>query len=71
MSVILLMIPISLLLSLGFLVAFIWSAKKGQFDHIDLEGHRILNEENRQVSQLNNSKIKNRKEKHGTTDETN
>ena len=42
MSVILLMIPISLLLSLGFVGAFIWSTRQGQFDHIDLEAHRLL-----------------------------
>jgi cbb3-type cytochrome oxidase maturation protein len=46
MSVILLMIPISLLLSSGFIAAFIWSTKRGQFDHIDLEGYRILNDDN-------------------------
>lgn len=45
MSVIFLMIPISLILSIGFLVAFVWSTRKGQFDHIDLESHKILNEE--------------------------
>jgi cbb3-type cytochrome oxidase maturation protein len=44
MSVIFLMIPISLLLSLGFVAAFIWSTKKGQFDHIDLESQKILND---------------------------
>lgn len=44
MSVVLLMIPISLLLSLGFVGAFIWSTKKGQFDHIDLEAYRLLND---------------------------
>jgi cbb3-type cytochrome oxidase maturation protein len=46
MNIILLMIPISLLLSLGFLGAFFWSTKKGQFNHIDLESQKILNEEN-------------------------
>lgn len=45
MNVILLMIPISLLLSLGFVAAFIWSTKKGQFDHIDLEAYRLLDDD--------------------------
>jgi len=45
MNVIFLMIPISLFLSLGFIATFIWLVKKGQFDHIDLESYRILNDD--------------------------
>ena len=45
MNVILLMIPISLLLSFGFILAFIWSTLKGQWDHIDLESQKILTDE--------------------------
>jgi len=47
MNIILLMIPISLLLSFGFIAAFVWSAKAGQFDHIDLESQKILNDDNK------------------------
>lgn len=64
MNVILLMIPISLVLSLGFVLAFIWSAKKGQFDHIDLEAHRILDEDD-----LNKNKTQvTRKDSHDKRD---
>ena len=42
MTVILLMIPISLLLSLGFMAAFLWAQRNGQYDSIDLEAYKIL-----------------------------
>ncbi|MCX7675635.1 MAG: cbb3-type cytochrome oxidase assembly protein CcoS [Bdellovibrionaceae bacterium] len=42
MTVILLMIPISLLLSLGFMAAFLWANRNGQYESIDLEAYKIL-----------------------------
>ncbi|GEM_PF-835919 len=60
MGVILLTIPISLILTGGFIWAFFWAAKKGQFDHIDLEAHRILNDGPRSVkpeTNLENNKV--------------
>ncbi|MCS6838792.1 MAG: cbb3-type cytochrome oxidase assembly protein CcoS [Bdellovibrionaceae bacterium] len=45
MDVILLMIPISLLLSLGFVIAFIWAHRKKQFEGIDLEAMKILSDD--------------------------
>ena len=44
MNVLLLMIPISLLLGAGFLCAFIWSVKAGQFEDTETPAHRILDE---------------------------
>lgn len=45
MSILYLMIPISLVLGLSFLAAFIWSVSNGQLDDVDTPSHRILNDE--------------------------
>lgn len=45
MNVIVLMIPMALILGAGFVGAFIWAAKKGQFDDLETPAHRILAEE--------------------------
>jgi cbb3-type cytochrome oxidase maturation protein len=45
MSVILILLSASLLIATGFLVAFIWSAKTGQFDDSFTPSIRILFEE--------------------------
>jgi len=42
MSVLILLIAISILIAGGFLVAFIWSVKKGQFDDDYTPSIRIL-----------------------------
>lgn len=44
MTVLLLMIPISLLLGAGFIGAFIWSVNNGQLDDTETPAHRILEE---------------------------
>ena len=46
MNVLFLMIPISLLLSGGFLAAFIWSINNGQIDDTETPAHRILENDN-------------------------
>jgi cbb3-type cytochrome oxidase maturation protein len=45
MSVILILLSASLLIATGFLVAFLWSAKSGQFDDSYTPAIRILFEE--------------------------
>lgn len=45
MSAIYLMLPIALLLGLGFLVAFVRAAFQGQYDDLDTPAHRILLED--------------------------
>ncbi len=45
MNVILLMIPITFLLSGGFLVAYVWAIKNGQFDDTVTPALRILEDE--------------------------
>jgi len=42
MSVLILLIIVSLLVAVGFLVAFIWSVKKGQYDDDYTPSVRIL-----------------------------
>ncbi|HRH65106.1 MAG TPA: cbb3-type cytochrome oxidase assembly protein CcoS [Bacteroidia bacterium] len=54
MSVIFLLIIFSLLLAIGFLIAFIWSVKDGQYDDDYTPSVRILFD-NDQPQQANNS----------------
>jgi cbb3-type cytochrome oxidase maturation protein len=42
MTVLYLMVPIALLLGLGFLSAFLVQGASGQFDDLDTPSHRIL-----------------------------
>lgn len=42
MSVLYFMIPVSLLLGLGFVLAFVWSVNDGQMDDTETPAHRIL-----------------------------
>ena len=42
MDVIFFMIGVSLLMAMGFLVAFLWSMSKGQNDDLDTPAMRIL-----------------------------
>jgi cbb3-type cytochrome oxidase maturation protein len=43
MEVLTILIPVSLLLGLGGLVAFVWSLRKGMYDDPDGDSQRILN----------------------------
>lgn len=42
MNILILMIPMALALGLGFTAAFLWAAKRGQFDDVETPAHRIL-----------------------------
>lgn len=42
MSVIIILLSASILIAAGFLVAFLWSVKDGQFDDIESPAERIL-----------------------------
>ncbi len=50
MNVLILMIPISFFLSIGFLAIFYWATNDGQFDDLETPSHRIFELDN------NNSK---------------
>jgi cbb3-type cytochrome oxidase maturation protein len=42
MEIVILMIPIALLLGLGFLGAFLWANRNGQFDDLVGPSHRMV-----------------------------
>ncbi|MBT4792793.1 MAG: cbb3-type cytochrome oxidase assembly protein CcoS [Halobacteriovoraceae bacterium] len=42
MSVLIIMLPFALLISIGFVLAFIYAVKKGQFDDLDTPAYRVL-----------------------------
>lgn len=45
MNILLLMIPITLLLSTLFIIAFIWVVNAGQYDDIKTPAYRILDDD--------------------------
>jgi len=45
MDVLIILIPIALLLGFGWLVAFLWSVKSGQYEDMEGPAQRILFEE--------------------------
>ncbi|MBI1222229.1 MAG: cbb3-type cytochrome oxidase assembly protein CcoS [Bacteroidetes bacterium] len=45
MSIILLLIGCSLLIAIGFLIAFIWSVRSGQVEDTSTPAYRILDED--------------------------
>ena len=47
MTVLALLIPVSLVLGLGGLVAFVWTLRAGQYDDLEGARHRILLDEAR------------------------
>ena len=42
MNVVYFLLPIALLLGFGFLMAFLWATKKGQFDDLETPAHKML-----------------------------
>lgn len=47
MNILILMIPIALLLGLGFVMAFAWAIENGQYEDTETPAHRILENENK------------------------
>lgn len=52
MSIIILLLIVSILIAGGFLIAFIWSVKDGQFDDDYSPARRILFEEKKKINKL-------------------
>ncbi len=50
MTIILLLIPIVLMLGLLGVVAFIWSVKSGQYNDLDADRYRILEDHDKPLS---------------------
>lgn len=46
MNILILMIPIALLLALGFVLSFAWAVENGQFEDMETPAHRILENDN-------------------------
>lgn len=44
MSILMMMVPIALFLSLAFMAAFVWATKAGQWDDLDLTPRKILDQ---------------------------
>jgi len=44
MSVVIILMICSICVAGGFLVAYLWSAKRGQFDDLEASGFRILHD---------------------------
>jgi cbb3-type cytochrome oxidase maturation protein len=44
MSVVILLMICSICVAGGFLVAYLWSVKKGQFDDLEASGFRVLHD---------------------------
>jgi cbb3-type cytochrome oxidase maturation protein len=45
MDILYLLVPMSVLLALGILLVFAWALRSGQFDDVDAEGQRILDDD--------------------------
>lgn len=60
MEIIIVLIPLAILLGSFFLVSFIWSARRGQYDDLQTPGQRMLLDD-KKISQLNSTEIKERK----------
>lgn len=54
MGILWILIPLALLLGLGFLVLFVWSAKSGQYDDLETPAHQILFSERTSRHESNN-----------------
>lgn len=45
MQVLIIFVPMAITVSLGFLLAFLWASRGGQFEDLDTPSHRILYED--------------------------
>ncbi len=51
MNVLYIIVPIGVLMALGFVGAFIWAANKGQYDDLDTPSLRMLTDEHTKEGQ--------------------
>lgn len=57
MSVVLILMACSILVAAGFLSAYLWSVKNGQYNDIEGDGLRILNDSEISNKQTNNKEL--------------
>ena len=50
MEAVFFLIPLSLILVFGALVVFVWSVRNGQYDDLDKEAWRILEDEETEIN---------------------
>ena len=48
MNLVYVLLPSAILLSVGFLIAFIWNVKSSQYDDLETPAHRILLDDNQE-----------------------
>jgi cbb3-type cytochrome oxidase maturation protein len=60
MEVIVVLLPLALILGAFFIFAFIWSAKKGQYDDLETPRFRMLLDD-KKISSHNSTSIKDEK----------
>lgn len=58
MSVLIFMIPMALLMGLGFVVAFLWSAKNDQFEDLETPAMRMLDDGRMDSNFISNNNFK-------------
>lgn len=56
MNVVYLMAPLAALLSFGFIAAFIWATRSGQWDDLDLTPRRLMQDSTAQEVHDENTK---------------
>ncbi len=47
MTIVYFLVPAALLLGFGFVVAFVWNVRRGQYDDLETPAHRILMDDER------------------------
>ena len=45
MSVVYIVLPVAIVLAIGFVAAFIWATRSGQYDDMDSPAHRMLDDD--------------------------
>lgn len=63
MEILIILLPLALSLGFLFLMAFIWSARKGQYDDLETPRYRILLDDQAAKTKLNNTKHSQRSKK--------
>ncbi len=58
MIIIFLLIPLSIVVAAGFLLAFIWAVRSGQYDDTCTPAMRMLIEEKNSAGEISKTKIK-------------
>jgi cbb3-type cytochrome oxidase maturation protein len=67
MNILVVLIIVSLIVASGFLVAFIWAVRSGQFDDASTPSYRMLWDDavTKKVNKSNNQSTNHKQESHG------